>query len=85
MSIDSDEAGYAPEGVFLLSGANPRVYGNFADVAVFDPDTIQDHSTFAKPHQLATGVSDLIVNGILALKGGEATGAASERFVHGRV
>jgi N-acyl-D-amino-acid deacylase len=58
--------------------------GYFADVVVFDPATIQDHATFEKPHQLSTGVSDVLVNGKLALANGEATGAATGRFVRGR-
>jgi N-acyl-D-amino-acid deacylase len=58
--------------------------GYFADVVVFDPMTIQDHATYEKPHQLATGVEDVWVNGVLALKDGVATGAASGRFVRGR-
>src|SRR5262249_35494364 len=96
VSFGSDEQGDAPEGVFLLSAAHPRAYGNFArvfaqyvrkdhvltveeavrkltslpadnlslkdrgrlkvghfaDVVVFDPNTIQDHATYQKPHQL---------------------------------
>jgi N-acyl-D-amino-acid deacylase len=58
--------------------------GYFADVAVFDPDRIQDHSTYVRPHQLASGVSDVIVNGTLALADGVATGAHSGQFVRGR-
>jgi N-acyl-D-amino-acid deacylase len=58
--------------------------GYFADVVVLDPATIQDHATFEKPHQLATGVQDVWVNGVLALKDGVATGAPSGRVVHGR-
>jgi N-acyl-D-amino-acid deacylase len=58
--------------------------GYFADVVIFDPKTIQDHATYAQPHQLATGVSYVLVNGKLALKEGQATGAASGRFVRGR-
>jgi N-acyl-D-amino-acid deacylase len=58
--------------------------GYFADVVIFDPATIQDHATYEKPHQLATGVEDVWVNGVLALQNGAATGAASGRFVHGR-
>ena len=58
--------------------------GYFADVVVLDPTTVQDHSTFEKPHQLATGVQDVWVNGVLALKDGIATGAPSGRVVHGR-
>jgi N-acyl-D-amino-acid deacylase len=58
--------------------------GYFADVVVFDPNTIQDHATYEKPHQLATGVEDVWVNGIRALRHEEATGAASGRAVRGR-
>ena len=60
------------------------VAGYFADIVVFDPATIQDHATYEKPHQLATGVQHVWVNGVLALKDGTATGAASGRFVRGR-
>jgi N-acyl-D-amino-acid deacylase len=128
VSFGSDEAGDAPEGVFLLSAAHPRAYGNFArvfaeyvrkdhvltvqeavrklsalpadnlsvqdrgrlahgnfaDVVVFDPNTIQDHATFDQPHQLSTGVSYVVVNGVMALREGKPTGAASGRVVRGR-
>jgi N-acyl-D-amino-acid deacylase len=128
VSFGSDEGGDAPEGVFLLSAAHPRAYGNFArvfaeyvrknhslsieeavrkltslpadnlsltdrgrlkpgvfaDVVVFDPSTIQDHATYEKPHQLSTGVSYVIVNGKMAIKDGEPTGAATGRVVRGR-
>jgi N-acyl-D-amino-acid deacylase len=128
VSFGSDEAGDAPEGVFLLSAAHPRAYGNFArvfaqyvrhdhvlsveqavhklatlpadnlslsnrgrlapgafaDVVVFDPNTIQDHATYEKPHQLSTGVSYVLVNGIMAIKDGAPTGAHSGRIVRGR-
>jgi len=128
VSFGSDEAGDAPEGVFLLSAAHPRAYGNFArvfakyvrqdhvltveeavrkltsmpadslslkdrghlragdfaDIVVFDPKTIQDHATYDKPHQLSTGVSDVLVNGRFALKQGAPTGNATGRVVRGR-
>ena len=51
--------------------------GAFADIVVFDPATIQDHGTYDKPHQLSTGVSDVIVNGQFALEDGKATGAST--------
>jgi len=51
---------------------------------VFDPATIQDHATYERPHQLATGVDEVWVNGVRALRQGVATGAASGRAVHGR-
>jgi N-acyl-D-amino-acid deacylase len=58
--------------------------GNFADVVVFDPATIQDHATFDKPEQYATGVSYVAVNGELALENGEPTAARPGRVVRGR-
>src|SRR6202040_246410 len=123
VSFGSDEAGDAPEGVFLLSAAHPRAYGNFArvfaqyvrrdhalsiedavrkltslpadnlslpdrgrlkvgafaDVVVFDPNAIQDHATYEKPHQLSSGVIDGIVNGKWSIKDGNLTAAATGR------
>jgi N-acyl-D-amino-acid deacylase len=57
--------------------------GYYADVVVFDPAAIQDHATFAKPKQLATGVDDVFINGVQVLKGGKHTGARPGRFVRG--
>ena len=57
--------------------------GYYADVVVFDPVKVQDHATYAKPHQLATGVNDVFVNGVQVLKDGEHTGAKPGRVVHG--
>lgn len=57
--------------------------GYYADVVVFDPSTIQDHATFENPHQLATGVQHVFVNGVQVLRNGEHTGAMPGRFVRG--
>jgi N-acyl-D-amino-acid deacylase len=57
--------------------------GYFADVVVFDPESISDHATFDEPHQYSTGVSDVWVNGTRVLKNGEHTGASGGRFVKG--
>jgi N-acyl-D-amino-acid deacylase len=127
VSLGSDAASMAPEGVFLKSSAHPRAYGNvarllgkyvrderiitlqdairrlsglpatnlgldrrgflkpgmFADVVVFDPQTVADRATFEKPHQYATGVSDVFVNGTQVLKSGEHTGAKPGRALWG--
>ncbi len=55
--------------------------GYFADIAVFDPAKIQDHATFDKPHQYATGMVHVFVNGTQVLKNGEHTGALPGRVV----
>ena len=57
--------------------------GFFADVVVFDPATVTDHATFEQPHQYATGVRDVFVNGVAVLRGGEHTGATPGRVVRG--
>jgi N-acyl-D-amino-acid deacylase len=57
--------------------------GCFADIVIFDPETIEDHATFEKPHQYATGVRDVLVNGVQVLKDGEHTGATPGRVVRG--
>jgi len=55
--------------------------GHFADVVVFDPATIQDHATFDRPHQYATGIRHVYVNGVRVIRDGEHTGATPGRFV----
>ncbi|MEM9720705.1 MAG: D-aminoacylase [Bacteroidota bacterium] len=57
--------------------------GYFADVVVFDPEAIQDHATFEDPHQYATGMIHVFVNGEQVLKDGEHTGATPGRVVRG--
>jgi N-acyl-D-amino-acid deacylase len=57
--------------------------GYVADVVVFDPATIADHSTYAKPQQYATGMVHVLVNGVIVLKDGEHTGEKPGRIVRG--
>ena len=55
--------------------------GHFADVVVFDPQTIGDHATYESPHTYATGVVHVFVNGEQVLRDGEHTGAKPGRVV----
>jgi N-acyl-D-amino-acid deacylase len=57
--------------------------GYFADIVVFDPKIIADHATYERPHQYATGVRHVWVNGIQVLKDGEHTGQKPGRVVRG--
>lgn len=57
--------------------------GYYADIVIFDADTIQDHATFENPHQLATGVEHVFVNGVQVIRNGEHTNARPGRFVKG--
>jgi N-acyl-D-amino-acid deacylase len=55
----------------------------YADIVVFDPASIRDHATFEQPHQYATGVRDVFVNGVQVLRNGEHTGAKPGQVVRG--
>lgn len=57
--------------------------GYYADIVVFDPETIRDHATFENPHQYATGVEHVFVNGLQVLKNGSHTEEKSGRFIKG--
>jgi N-acyl-D-amino-acid deacylase len=57
--------------------------GFYADVVVFDPNAIQDNATFIEPHQYASGMIHVFVNGEQVLKDGEHTGATPGRVVRG--
>lgn len=58
--------------------------GYFADILVFDPRTFRDTATFDKPHQYATGVRYLWVNGKLAIDDGRVTGTLAGRALRHR-
>jgi len=57
--------------------------GYYADVVAFDPQTIRDNATFEKPHQYASGMVHVFVNGEQVLRDGEHTGALPGRVVRG--
>ncbi|MEP6881705.1 MAG: amidohydrolase family protein, partial [Dokdonella sp.] len=57
--------------------------GCHADIVIFDPATIAEHSTYQSPMQLATGVSDVLVNGVQVLSNGQHTGATPGQIVRG--
>ena len=73
-----------PAEVLSLADRGRLKPGYFADVVVFDPQAIQDHATFEKPQQYATGMIHVAVNGRLALENGEPTAARPGRVVRGR-
>jgi N-acyl-D-amino-acid deacylase len=57
--------------------------GMYADVVVFDPNTIIDKATYEKPHQLSVGMREVFVNGVEVFKDGVDTGAKPGRAVRG--
>ena len=57
--------------------------GMYADITVFDPNTIIDNSTFEQPQQLSTGVTHVFVNGVAVVTDGKPTGALPGRALRG--
>jgi N-acyl-D-amino-acid deacylase len=57
--------------------------GMYADIVVFDPETVRDRSTFEEPHQLSVGIRHVLVNGTRVVRDGEHTGAKPGRVVRG--
>ena len=57
--------------------------GMYADITIFDPNTIIDRSTYENPSQLPTGVSYVLVNGVPVVDGGQVTSALPGRALRG--
>ena len=57
--------------------------GMYADLAIFDPETVGDRATFEEPHQLSTGIEHVLVNGVPVVRNGIHTGATPGRVVRG--
>jgi N-acyl-D-amino-acid deacylase len=55
--------------------------GAYADLVLFDPATVSDHSTFEAPQSLSTGVARVWVNGQVVLEDGRTTGTHSGQVV----
>jgi N-acyl-D-amino-acid deacylase len=72
-----------PAGVLKLDRRAALKADYFADVVVFDPARIQDHATYENPHQLASGMTHVFVNGVQVLKNGAHTGRKPGRVVRG--
>jgi N-acyl-D-amino-acid deacylase len=57
--------------------------GMWADVVVFDPETVRDLATFEKPNQLSQGMDWVLVNGVPVIDGGKMTGALPGKVLRG--
>ena len=72
-----------PASNLKLEGRGSLEPGSFADVVIFDPQKIQDHSSYDNPHQYSTGVVHVWVNGQQVLEEGEHTGATPGKVLRG--
>jgi len=62
-----------PAQVFALKDRGQVRPGAFADLLIFDPAKVNDPATYQEPHQLAEGINDIIVNGVLVRENGTFT------------
>ncbi len=66
-----------------LKGRGELREGYFADVVIFDPQTISDRATYAESNRLSVGVRDVWVNGVRVLRDGRHTRALPGRRLYG--
>ena len=55
--------------------------GQFADLVLFDPDSVADTATYDNPKQEPVGIELVVVNGEIACRAGEHTGAGAGRML----
>ena len=56
---------------------------NYADIVIFNPETVIDKATFENPHQYPSGIEHVLVNGIPVIENGKATGEMGGRLLYG--
>lgn len=59
------------------------VEGSYADITVFDPETIADRATYTDPHQYPIGIRHVLINGVPVIRNGALTGAKPGRVLKG--
>lgn len=55
--------------------------GYYADIVVYDPETVSDNATFEHPHRFSTGIEVVLINGRVVWEGGAPTGALPGRVL----
>jgi N-acyl-D-amino-acid deacylase len=73
-----------PASKILLDDRGVIRAGAFADLVAFDPSAVADRATFTEPRLYPSGIDLVVVNGVVAVREGEFTGALAGRPVRGR-
>jgi len=66
-----------------LSDRGALKAGMWADIAIFNPDSVRDKATFARPNQLSEGMQWVLVNGVPVIAQGKATGELPGKVLRG--
>lgn len=69
---------------FRLQGRGVLAAGNFADIVVFDAETVIDRATYERPKEISTGIDKVFVNGVLAYEAGSTNVKRAGRLVGGK-
>ena len=72
-----------PAQVMGLRDRGQIAEGYWADLVLFNPETVADTATYQRPHQYPEGIDFVLVNGALAVDGSEHTGARPGTVVYG--
>jgi len=75
-SQPAQRMGFADRGVLKM--------GMWADIVVFDPETVRDLATFENPNQLSQGMDYVLVNGVPVIDNGKMTGALPGKVLRGK-
>jgi N-acyl-D-aspartate/D-glutamate deacylase len=67
---------------FKLAGRGEIRVGSFADITLFDPETVLDAATFEQPIATARGIRCVIVNGAVSYRNGSTGPGRAGRFLH---
>ncbi len=73
-----------PAEIHELEDRGLLLEGYWADVVVFDPETVRDRGTFDEPEQYPIGIDHVLVNGVLVIHDGEHTGAKPGKPIFGK-
>ena len=72
---------WQPARTFKLTGRGRLQVGNYADVVIFDPETVLDQGTFEKPDQYPSGIQHVFTNGVQTVADGVPTGCRGGRVL----
>ena len=72
-----------PAKAFRIKNRGILKTGNYADITIYNPETIIDKATFAEPHQYSVGVKYVIVNGVMTVKNFELSDKFGGKPVYG--
>ena len=72
---------YNPAQILKIEGRGLLKEGNFADIVIFNPDTIKDMATYKNPKQYPVGIDTVIVNGVVAFEDGKQLDVLPGRFL----